>query len=446
MSYISGGGGGGGGGGGARILFSADTTFYVSQTGSDTTGDGSVGNPWLTIQHAVNELARLYDYNGFNGFLQLVDSVTHYLTASIPPMTNTAGTVNDPVFLGIPALFIQGNAADHTAVQLDMNPAFNGGFLTGSNPDVAIVVSNVTMNVTITGAAQFVIENVGACFIGDGSGGTVEIVGADPLVDNSGDLFVCGAAGAIGGVSDNLILNRGAWTYGFRAEAGGYIFLSWFSTAAFSFTNSPSFGDFLINGPFTTAFGAMDVVGCTFAGALTSPTVPCTVGAGIINISQTASSDLSTLPKAGKNVQLAPSGTFIDSKSSYMHAGYELISTSATTLANGLNSDIALPASPFMRITGPSAGFSVGGIVIPQIDPISAPGAVSTGATADGIQMKIYNATAQQMTIVNEDASSTAVNRIKTLTGGNVVLRAGTSFATLTYCATDQRWILESTN
>jgi hypothetical protein len=50
------------------------------------------------------------------------------------------------------------------------------------------------------------------------------------------------------------------------------------------------------------------------------------------------------------------------------------------------------------------------------------------------------------MTIVNEDASSTATSRIKTLTGGNVVLRAGTSAATFMYCDVEDRFILMSSN
>lgn len=102
----------------------------------------------------------------------------------------------------------------------------------------------------------------------------------------------------------------------------------------------------------------------------------------------------------------------------------------SATLANGLNSNIATPTTSFVRLTGPTGAFSVGGF---------------TGGV-DGYNLTIYNATAQAMTIVNEDASSTAGNRIKTLTGGNVVLRAGTSAARLIYDATDFRWVLLATN
>ena len=106
--------------------------------------------------------------------------------------------------------------------------------------------------------------------------------------------------------------------------------------------------------------------------------------------------------------------------------------TQRGTLAvvNGLNSNLALPANAIVRLTGPSAVFSIGGF---------------TGGV-EGDRRTIYNTVAFAMTIKNEDASSTAGNRIKTLTGADVTLRAGTSVATFSYDATDSRWILESNN
>lgn len=123
---------------------------------------------------------------------------------------------------------------------------------------------------------------------------------------------------------------------------------------------------------------------------------------------------------------------FVTKNGSLFTAANLMIGANALTLANGLNSNIAAPNSSFSRITGPTGAFSVGGIV-PYYP--------------DGQVMHLYNTTSQTMTIVNEDASSTAANRIKTLTGGNVVLRAtATSFASLIYDGTGQRWILTSTN
>lgn len=99
-------------------------------------------------------------------------------------------------------------------------------------------------------------------------------------------------------------------------------------------------------------------------------------------------------------------------------------------LVNGLNSNITTPEATFLRITGPSAGFSVGGF---------------TGGV-DGRYMTLFNAVVQQMTIVNNDGSSLAANRIYTLTGGNVVLRAGVSAVNFVYDSSLNLWILIGTN
>jgi len=45
-----------------RTQLTADTTYNVATTGSDTTGDGSIGNPWATVQHAINHV--MYNVTG----------------------------------------------------------------------------------------------------------------------------------------------------------------------------------------------------------------------------------------------------------------------------------------------------------------------------------------------------------------------------------------------
>ena len=41
----------------APVVAEPGTTYYVSTTGDDDTGDGTVGNPWQTIQYAVGQVA-----------------------------------------------------------------------------------------------------------------------------------------------------------------------------------------------------------------------------------------------------------------------------------------------------------------------------------------------------------------------------------------------------
>jgi hypothetical protein len=100
----------------------------------------------------------------------------------------------------------------------------------------------------------------------------------------------------------------------------------------------------------------------------------------------------------------------------------------SVNLNAGLNSDIALPASSYVRITGPGGAFSIGGFTNP----------------VDGRKLLLYNSTSQTMTIVNEDAGTgNTADRIKTLTGGNITLSAASpAIVEFIYDATDQRWIL----
>lgn len=105
--------------------------------------------------------------------------------------------------------------------------------------------------------------------------------------------------------------------------------------------------------------------------------------------------------------------------------------TTQVSLGNGANNNIAITSSR-VRIVGPTGVFSVSGFAF-------------AAGVQDGQRLYLFNSVAFAMTITN-DATSTGANRILTLTGGDVVLRAGTSFATFSYDAAATRWILESTN
>lgn len=99
------------------------------------------------------------------------------------------------------------------------------------------------------------------------------------------------------------------------------------------------------------------------------------------------------------------------------------------TLVNGANSDIALSGTTFAKVVGPTGVFSVSGFA----------------AGTDGRVLILYNSVAFAMTITN-NATSSAANRILTLTGADVVLRAGQSSATFVYDSAQNLWILVSTN
>lgn len=121
----------------------------------------------------------------------------------------------------------------------------------------------------------------------------------------------------------------------------------------------------------------------------------------------------------------------IDSKAAITH---EQVSTRYLhllmenyTAANGQANDVTLPKSSGIRIVGPSAAFGLSGI---------------TGG-ADGRMVILINTTAQNMTLYNQNASSTAENRIITGTGANLVTTGAGAF-TLLYSVDDSRWYVVS--
>jgi len=93
----------------------------------------------------------------------------------------------------------------------------------------------------------------------------------------------------------------------------------------------------------------------------------------------------------------------------------------------GSNNNINTGNSTFIHIIGPTSGFTVTGIVAPTYPK----------------KITLYNTTAQNMTIANESGSSTDVNRIYTLTGGDLV-STGTAAYTLIYDIYSSRWIVTS--
>jgi hypothetical protein len=99
-----------------------------------------------------------------------------------------------------------------------------------------------------------------------------------------------------------------------------------------------------------------------------------------------------------------------------------------STLSNGLNSNVSLTAkSSYLRVTGPTAAFSVGGF----------------DGGYDGRVLFVRNVTAQNMTVKNVDASSTAANRIYTMQGTDIVLGSNQgSNAELIYESAIPGWIL----
>jgi hypothetical protein len=99
---------------------------------------------------------------------------------------------------------------------------------------------------------------------------------------------------------------------------------------------------------------------------------------------------------------------------------------SSFTASNGVNNDIAIGTSSFVRITGPTAAYSVAGI---------------TGGV-DGKILVIYNSTAQTFTLTNEGTTSTAANRITSLSSAGDIVIYGKGAVKMIYSSSDSRWLV----
>lgn len=105
-----------------RTRLSADTTFYVSTTGSDVSGTGAQTKPWATIQHAFNAIYEAYDLAGFAVTIQLANGVY------------TAGVLWDGLFLGqVGPITLLGNRSSPGSVIINVPGAPCFHFRFGAN-------------------------------------------------------------------------------------------------------------------------------------------------------------------------------------------------------------------------------------------------------------------------------------------------------------------------
>lgn len=63
-----------------RERLTADKIWYVSLTGSDTTGDGSEGNPWKSVSKAFRYITSSVDCNGYAPVIQMFAGTYNYAT------------------------------------------------------------------------------------------------------------------------------------------------------------------------------------------------------------------------------------------------------------------------------------------------------------------------------------------------------------------------------
>lgn len=139
----------------------------------------------------------------------------------------------------------------------------------------------------------------------------------------------------------------------------------------------------------------------------------------------------------GKYLTVLDSGAAINAGTMSPTALNLPITSASTFVVNGVNNNVKLPKATFIRISNPTADFTITGI---QTDIVSSTTNVDKHEV-DGRVVVVYNSTAFNMTISNQAAGSTAGNRIITNSGADIV-GVGTDAIALVYSITDSRWIV----
>ena len=323
---------------------------------------------------------------------------------------------------------------------------------TGSNGTTGATGANGTTGATgigITGAtgAQGITGNTGAAGANGvtGNNGTTGATGANGVTGATGNNGTTGATGAIGitGVTgvgitgatgaQGIIGNTGTTgTNGTTGATGVGITGPTGSngttgaTGANGTTGATGIGITGATGVGVT--GATGSNGTTGATGSTGPSGTSSFCAGattnyITKFTSSSTTCNSILFDNGTNVGVTTALplTVFDINGDYAYRVYNY-NIGLGTLFNNLNTTTNKFSS--YRITGPAGDYSISGF---------------TGGV-DGRVITIYNATVNNLDILEQSASSLAANRIITGTGGDITVPNGASI-TLQYNTVDNRWI-----
>ena len=221
-----------------REVLTANRTYYVATTGSDSNDGLTVGTPFLTLQKAWNTLAGL-DLSVYAG------------TISVATGTYTAGINMTSMPVGGSGIFITGDATTPANVHLSIN----GSAFTINAP--------LPCGMTISGFKATLTGN-GRNFIGHNSVGRVLAINIECAAGGGGFGAFYGAnfAGAKIVISSTQLISGGGSSY-ISAEDGGRI---QFFGITVTLTGTPAF-----SWVFANSGGISKIImgGATFSGAAT---------------------------------------------------------------------------------------------------------------------------------------------------------------------------------
>jgi len=223
-----------------RQVLAATLDLYVSTSGSDVTGNGSIGAPWATLQFALDYISTSLDFGGQNVNLHIVDPGT-YVGASVKSMVGggqlnifgETGVPSDYIITGVRSfVFFANNETIICFDALTFKPSFQalGVFARVSLADFATVGE---LAFDCTGGAQVFakLPAAGAQYNSNGPNMAVTWpngnmqnfwnVGAPGVYVNSG--LVCTATGSVNFTLATVSANLGAVINYAESFTGGTI-------------------------------------------------------------------------------------------------------------------------------------------------------------------------------------------------------------------------------
>lgn len=219
-----------------RKQLSATTNYYVATTGSDSTGSGTSGSPWATLQHAYNYIAANIDIAGQACNVNMADgSYGAGVQASVPTVggfINFIGNTGTPTNCNIASTSGDCFSAGGAGVQFSIS-----GFsmsTSGSGRNCVTTGQNATINI------------VGNCNFGAvvSSGYHISIAGGGQLV-----------------IASNYSISGGGLAH-YNVEQGE-IFLN---SLTVSITGTPTFTSAFAQ---TSSLGSINAQNITYSGSVT---------------------------------------------------------------------------------------------------------------------------------------------------------------------------------
>ncbi|MFZ0271007.1 MAG: hypothetical protein WAL34_04070 [Acidobacteriaceae bacterium] len=222
---------------GVRTVLTANTTFYVSTSGNDSTGSGTSGAPWATIQHAFNYIANDIDLAGYTATVQLADG------------TYAAAQVSQPWVGGGPAnVILQGNSVTPSNTVITSNSTNS---LQAVNTGVGFTYQDLELANTLAGSScafaayggqliqgpNVVFGAAATCHISIGWNGIFYLAGSYTIAGGAATHLQCYSNGTIfvgPGITVTL-LGTPAFSGAFASVNTGSVF---FQTPVASFSGS----------------------------------------------------------------------------------------------------------------------------------------------------------------------------------------------------------------